>query len=473
LTRRPNVVLVGIDSLRADRTSALGGRRLTTPHLDAFAHEGTLFQRCYSPHIPTTPAYASMLTGRDAFGTGIVALRQEDPPLSPTLAQLLREHGYTSTCIGFTGNAAAHGFDSYLDYPEVWGPRAEGYLPDGSRARGSLRKAENLVAVTRPELERLAAGPEPFFLFLRPMDPHTPYLPPPPFDRLFYAGDELDPANRSLEPVRAFAPFWSYFESWLPQGLTDIEYVIAQYDGAAAYLDACLAGLFGELRRLGILDDTIVVVNADHGETLDEHECWFDHHGLYDVTLHVPLLIRYPARMPAGRRIGGYVTHKDLVPTLLELAAIEYEPDAFEGRSLLRIVDGGVTSFEQELYLTECTWMRKHGWRTPAWKLIVALEPDFHFKPPVELYDLVHDPGELHNLADERPDVVEHLRARLEEHVAARERATGRTNPMLTQGDWHGHVGVGPFTSSEHAYEVMRIGSVTAAQELQEGAEPA
>ncbi|UUZ94047.1 hypothetical protein LJK87_05280 [Paenibacillus sp. P25] len=118
------------------------------------------------------------------------------------------------------------------------------------------------------------------------------------------------------------------------------------------------------------------------------------------------------------------------------------------------------------MYITECTWMRKHGWRTPKWKLIVALEPDFHFKPPVELYDLVHDPEELHNLADERPDVVEALKSKMEAHIAAREQATGRPNPMMKNLNWHG-LGGGPFASSQQAFDSLHIGSPKTAKSLQ------
>src|SRR5690606_33728634 len=134
-------------------------------------------------------------------------------------------------------------------------------------------------------------------------------------------------------------------------------------------------------------------------ETLYEHDCYFDHHGLYECTLTVPLILRYPGHIPAGLRVQGYNQHKDLVPTLLELAGIESEI-AFDGRSLMQLVRGETPSFESEIYITECTWMRKHGWRTPEWKLIIALEPDFHFKPEVELYNLIADPGETNNLAE-------------------------------------------------------------------------
>ena len=128
---------------------------------------------------------------------------------------------------------------------------------------------------------------------------------------------------------------------------------------------------------------------------------------------------------------------------------------------------GEVASHDSEIYITECTWMRKHGWRTPEWKLIVALEPDFHFKPPVELYNLVEDPHENNNLAESEPDVVVLLKARMEAYIARREAETGLPNPMLTQGDWHGHKGVGAFTSSRQAYDTMHIGDPNQAATLQ------
>ncbi len=127
--RPPSIVLIGIDSLRADHMSCYGYPRLTTPHLDRFASQGTLFERHYSAHIPTTSGYANMLTGLDVFGTQVVALRHRGPMRAEarTLAELLREAGYTSTCVGFKGNAAARGFDTYLEYPGVWGrPKARG-----------------------------------------------------------------------------------------------------------------------------------------------------------------------------------------------------------------------------------------------------------------------------------------------------------------------------------------------------------
>ncbi len=456
-TKKPNIVLMGIDSLRADRMSCYGYQRQTTPHIDRFAQDGALFENTFSAHIPTTSAYASMLTGLDVFSTQVVALRHKGPLREEvqTLPEILRGQGYNTTCVGFSGNPSSRGFDTYLDY-HAW----------GSWEEGKLTKAQNLNDVAIPELQRLAGEDKPFLLFLRHMDPHSPYLPPAPYERMFYHGNETDPDNKSMEPVLNFAPFGDFFASWMPPGITDRHYIDAQYDGSIAYMDACIQTIFTALENMGILDETIVIVNGDHGETLYEHECWYDHHGIYDNCLHVPLIIRYPGKVPVGQRIKGYNQHKDLVPTILELAEIDAGID-FDGRSLTSMVRGEVPSHESEIYITECTWMRKHGWRTPQWKLMIALEPDFHFKPPVELYNLVEDPDENTNLAEKYPDVVTALTGRMNAWIRQREAETGLPNPIHNQPGWHGKEGIDYFTSSQQAYDSLHIGSASQARRLQ------
>ena len=458
VSRPPNILLIAIDSLLSKHMSCYGYNRLTTPHIDRFSQSGALFENTFSAHIPTTPAYASMLTGRDCFGTEVVALRHQGELTSNvrTLPEILRGHGYATSCVGFTGNPSSRGFDQYIDYPSSW----------GSWADRPLTKADALNDVTIPELERLQSGGAPWFVMLRHMDPHAPYLPPSPFDRMFYHGNEFDPANASMDPVFDFKPFADFFRSWMPPGIRDKDYVIAQYDGAIAYMDACIQKLFTQLDSMGIADETIVVLNGDHGETLYDHECWFDHHGIYDVVLNVPLIIRYPSRVPAGIRVAGYNQHKDLVPTILDLADLENDFPV-DGMSLMGLIHGERCSFESEFYITECTWMRKHGWRTPQWKLIEALEPDFHFKPLVELYNLVEDPGENHNLAELEKEIVGSLRERMNSFIGRREKELGITNPMHTQGAWHGVEGVGAFASSQQAYDSVYIGGTDQAQALQ------
>jgi arylsulfatase A-like enzyme len=456
MKRKPNLILLGIDSLRRDHMSLYGYHRLTTPHMDEYAARGAVFENLFSPSIPTTPGYASMFTGMDCFGTDVVALRHGGAigKHLKTLPEILGGAGYNTTCVGFSGNPASRGFQKYIDF-EGW----------GSWEQGRAAKAENLNAVAQPELKRLAGEKKPFFLFLRHMDPHSPYLPPRPYERMFYAGNELDKKNRSLDPVYGFKPFCDYFASWLPPGCTDKDYVDAQYDGAIAYMDACIANIFAQITELGIEEETLVVIDSDHGETLHEHDCYYDHHGLYECTLTVPLVFVWPGKVPSETRFNDICVMKDVTPTILDLLGIKTNIK-FDGRSLAPLLRGESRRVETEFYITECTWMRKHGWRTPQWKYIRALEPDFHFKPEVELYDMHADPEERKNLAKKEPAVVAMLETRMQVWIAGREKETGRTNPIYTNLNWHGK-GCGPFKTSKQAYESMHIGSPGAAKSLQ------
>jgi arylsulfatase A-like enzyme len=417
-----NVVLLVIDTLRADHLSCYGYPRLTSPHLDRLAAGGTLFAECISPHIPTHPGFTTMLTGRDVFNHGVVShagARELDPAI-PTLAELASARGVYAAAVDNLGRWFTRGFDSYRPYE--W---------DKHPTRPWL-KAEAVTAPTLAALDECAATGRPFFLFSHYWDPHTPYLPPAPFSRMFYAGDERDPANRSMEKVFAFEPFRQYFEQWLP-GVTDVRFPIAQYDAEIAYADAAIAHVLTRLDELGLRERTLVLVVADHGEIMDEQVGYFDHHGLYEGNVHIPCILSWPGRVPAGQRRGGTVRMMDVAPTVLDalgLVDVALE-QGLPGQSLLALAeardDRGTVA---ELYLTESTWMRKRAWRTREWKLIEALEPDFHGGPMVELYDRLADPAEQRNLADQRPEVVRELSARMHGHARRRVAETGQPDPL-------------------------------------------
>ena len=440
---KPNLLIFGVDSLRADHLSCYGYHRLTSPHIDRLASQGVLFENAYSAYIPTTPAYSSMLTGMDVMSTEMVALTPKGPidPKIQLLGEVLKRHGYASGCVGFDGDFY-RGFDKYENY-HAW----------MSWEERPGRKAENLNEKAIPLLEELAKSGQPFCLFLRHMDPHSPYLPPPPFDAMFYSGDYTDPSKHSMEPVFAFEPFADFFRSWMPPGITDADYVVAQYDGAIAYMDACIQRILTRLEELGAADNTIVIFTSDHGETLTEHDIYFDHHGLYEPTLHIPLIMRWPGKLPQGIRVKGFTLQQDLMPTILELIGLKDEMQAlkFDGCSTLPMIRGEKPTNYTEFYITECTWMRKRGWRTSEWKLIEALEPDFHNKPPVELYNLVDDPGENNNLAEKEPELVSFLKSRMMDWVKRRLDETGKPDPIMQY-----HIGLD-----------RRIGSIATAQKLQ------
>ena len=439
----PNILIFAIDSIRRDHMSCYGYPRLTTPHFDRLAARGTLIENGFSPYIPTTPAYSSMLTGQDVISHQMVSLGPKGPldPKQPTLPELLKTAGYTSTVVGFDAGFF-RGFDKYLNF--------EGWLAWEDRP---ARKAENLNAVTLPEMDRLHKSGKPWMLFLRHMDPHSPYLPPPPFDTMFYSKNPCAKGNKSMAPVKAFKPFRDFHLSWMPPGITDKDFVIAQYDGELAYMDTCCARIVTHLEELGCAGDTLIVITGDHGETLYDHDIHFDHHGLYEPTLVVPLIYYWPGKVPAGVRSKAYSFHEDMIPTVLDVCGLKSLARGvkFDGVSLTKYFEKTGESSRSEFYITECTWMRKHGWRTPIWKFWDALEPDFHGKPPVELYNLIEDPEESVNLAEKEPAIVETLRARMNAWIAKRCKKTGKSNPI-------------------NGYEIgvdKHIGSVATAKKLQ------
>ena len=391
-----------------------------------------------------------MLTGLDCFSTQVVALRHKGRMRAEvkTLAEILREAGYNTTCVGFQGNPASRGFDKYLNFAG-WGSWDEGRSP---RPRTSTRSP-------LPELDRLAAEDKPFFLFLRHMDPHAPYLPPAPFERMFYHGNECDPDNQSMEPVMAFKPFCDFFASWMPPGITDKDYVIAQYDGEVAYMDACIqAHLHRSSRRWACSTTRIVVINSDHGETLYDHECCFDHHGMYDHTLHVPLIIRYPARCRRACASAGTTSTRTWCPRCWSWPEIETrsasstaEPDA-DGARRGRVATRASSTSPSAPGCASTAGARRE------WKLIVALEPDFHFKPPVELYNLVEDPGENVQPGRERARRGGPAEGRMEAWIAKRETGDRPAQPDAHPGRLARPRGRRALQVLQQAYDTLHIG---------------
>lgn len=421
-----NIILFSLDTTRADRLSCYGHGRRTSPHIDRVAAGGAVFTEFFSPHIPTFPGHTTMMTGRDLYAHQVTSqsATPELAPEIPTLAEILASQGWFTGAADNLGRWFQRGFQQY-----------EGYGWDTSNQK-EWRKAEAVTDTALKVLNAAAGQDRPFFLFFHYWDPHTPYLPPAPFSRMFYEADERDPVNRSMDPVWAFENFRWYFQEWMP-GVTDIEFPKAQYDAEIAYMDACLSHIFTRLEELRLQDDTLLVITADHGEELDEHGCWFDHHGLYDPNIRIPLILRLPGRIPAGARVPGFTRMQDIVPTVLDYAGLLDPALRLDGQSLRPLLDnpdGTSRGTCDTLYITENTWMKKRGLRTHEWKLIVPLEtPDLHGNSDPELYHLTTDPGEKVNRAGELQDVVRELRGQLEEQVRRRCAETGQSDPLPIQ----------------------------------------
>jgi arylsulfatase A-like enzyme len=425
-----NVVLIALDSQRADHLGCYGYPKRTSPFIDSIARRGVLFERCYAPNIPTHPSFTTMLSGKEAITHDIVNIGA-GARLAPgvrLLPEILKDHGYATAAIDNMGRHFVRGFDRYVDY--AW---------DDSNPT-ILRKAETVTAKALPVIDELQRGADPFFLFIHYWDPHTPYLPPPPYRRRFYPDDRdpYDPTNRSLDEAWSWEPFKWYFHQWMP-GVTDAEYVNNLYDGETAYMDRHLRPIFRALAPR--MDETLVIVTADHGEILNEQLGYYDHHGLYEGDIRVPLVLYWPGKLPAGRRVPGFVQNLDLAPTVLDLLGLR-DRDDMEGLSLLPAVFGLRDGNYEELYFSEATWELKRAIRTSRWKLIDSLEQDPHGRPMRELFDLEADPGEQRNVADDHPETVAELRTRLGGWVDRQLAEQGRSvDPLREQGTCASRIG--------------------------------
>jgi arylsulfatase A-like enzyme/tetratricopeptide (TPR) repeat protein len=384
-SRAPNVLLVTIDTLRVDRVGAYGSRRNLTPVIDRLAADGVLFERAVVQVPLTRPSHACILTGKLPFQTGI--RDNLSFPLGPehrTLAELLQERGFATGgfVAAFMLNAQSGLNRGFQEFDDDLGAAAgaSAFLAEHQRrAAGVERRAGAWI-------ERAARGDRPFFAWVHFYDPHSPYDPPAPYA-----------ARYASQP----------------------------YDGEVAYTDAVLGRLLARLDRLRLRDQTLVIVTADHGEGLGEHG--EAEHGffLYDTTLHVPLVMRWPAGLPAGVRADGLARSIDLVPTILDLVgARDATPAGLAGRSLAGSIPGAgrtgaadvrpkpdatvgdVSSYAETLFprlYFDCADLR--AVRSGGWKYVEAPRP--------ELYDLQADPGERVNLFAREGQRARALRSRL------------------------------------------------------------
>lgn len=426
----PNVILIVIDTLRADHLGCYGYDRATSPHLDAFAADSLVCEQHIAPAIPTHPAFATLGSGQYPITHGIVGHGGNVPLRNsvPWLPALLQKSGYTTCAI-----------DNLAPWHHGFGRGYEFYINPASRRPLSINcdnRDINMRAI--PWLEQ--NHEEPFFLFIHYWDPHTPYMPPRAYRRLFYdrKKNPCDPANTSLERLERHPLGRVWRENWLNKlvrghTVTDADYVEALYDAEIRYCDEGIAQLFETLERLKLLERTILAVTSDHGEMMYRHGIFFDHHGLYEGTVHVPLIVRHPDLAP--RRVRQLTAHVDLAPTLLELCGLE-TPAQMEGVSLVPLISGSTAAPPHEFVVCqECTWQMKWALRSPEYKFILARQPDFYANPDRELYDLRDDPHEFHNLAKERPDIACECEKDLEAWIADKMRANGlEEDPLVAHG---------------------------------------
>ena len=413
---RPNIILIVVDTLAARHMSCYGYERPTSPNIDRIAAEGTRFARMIAANIPTTPAYTSIFTGRNAFRHGAISLKNKASSLDgslKTLPVLLKENGYVT--------AAA----STLVTLRPWFCRGLDYAmpPKGGR------NAVHMNARAMPWLDKMAE--EPFFLFLHCWDPHTPYLPPGDLRRAFYDGDEKDPSNRSLDPHKSQLcyPFYEQFHlsKYADGEVTDADYITAQYDAEILSADREIGKLFAFLEQRGLMDNTVVLLTADHGENMTEHGFYWCHQGTYEDVIAVPLVVWAPNRFSGGRVSDALVQHADLMPTIADLAGVA-EPPESDGLSLTPHLRGEADEAHDFVVISECVWQARCGIRTKEWKFMRTVDKGVFDLPDRELYDLRDDPGELRNVVADQPELARDLEYTMDRWIDSR--LGNRPNPL-------------------------------------------
>ncbi len=393
-----NIVLVTIDSLRPDRLGCYGYGRPTSPNLDAFARESLRFERAFSTSSFTPPAHASLLTSRYVGDHGLLtwnALADEQL----TLAEVLEARGYR------TGASVAIPMLSEQGLGQGFAWRREGFR-DGRE-------------VVDDALEFLRSGDEvPFLLWLHLYDVHRPYARVPGWEALFgsHGRPEVGAAERfyNLRPADV---------ARLGLDGSDLRYVEDRYDAGIAYEDAQLGPLLAELRTPARRADTLVIITADHGESLRDHASRLFTHDpfLYSAVTRVPLLIRYPGGRGAGKVSGQVVSLIDVAPTVLALLGLD-APGSFEGRSLLGLEAG--RALDRDGVFHECWgWEELKALRTRDRLVLRDLADD-----STVFFDLRSDPGERHPLRQPPDGRARALAARLEAFVR---RAPERGAPEL------------------------------------------
>lgn len=388
---RPNIVLVSIDTLRADHLGCFGYARDTSPHIDRLAREGVLFRQAIASSNWTLPSHASMLTGlhparHRAVSFAFAPLRQD----VDTLAELLWDVGYETGA--FTGGGfVSFGFDQGFD--RYWMP-----------APGTA-KAESITETLARSKQWMAVHPYvPFFLFLHTYAVHLPYAPPPPFNLLFdpdYGGPFRDSFSMK-DNVRVGKH---------PDAATR-QRLIALYDGELRHFDTQLGELLNYVRNSGFGDRTCVAVTSDHGEEFNEHGEMFHRRArLYDELLRVPLIVWCPARYAGGQVIDDPVSLVDVTPTILDIAGAPLPKDS-DGRSLEPTLMG--TPLSPRLTVSEVDGSLEaragtvRAIRSAQHKLIES-----SLDGTRAVFDLASDPGETTNVAEREPQITTELAAQV------------------------------------------------------------
>jgi len=416
---RSNILLITIDTLRADHLSSYGYERATSPVIDGLAAEGVRFDNAIVQWPKTAPSFASIFTATYPKDNGIVRrVGVRLPQDFRMLAEVLQEQGFATHAVVSNGAVASEfnfdqGFDTYI---ETWklSPPEEGQDPT---AAGSVTQLAQAVIGDHDPYQ-------PFFLWVHYLDPHFPYEAPAPVTDRF-EGDAYFDSTEQIEikdvPIRQMAGIGT---DQVLNGRTDLAYYTARYDAEIAYADAQIGELLDFMGDRGLLENTLTILTSDHGESLGEHFYYFDHGRFgFQAGLRVPLVFHYPGVLePHVDSDPAELIH--LSPSILEFAGVELADNRWmQGQSLVPRLEntaaaGARPAFSQAGYATERKWQQiVQDRRFKLMNVIAGDEQRWVGGPGVflTLYDLENDPGETIDVLEQFPEAAERLRRSMDQ----------------------------------------------------------
>lgn len=447
------LIYFDIDTQRADHLGCYGYHRNTSPNIDRIAAEGVRFDRCYASDTPCLPSRSALLTGQFGIHNGVVnhggvaaelfragASREFQSTLGHTTfpARLRRAGMKTATISSFPARHSAY----------HW---LAGFAESYDVGKFGWEQAHEVAAIAHDWLRRNGAADD-WFLHVHMWDPHAPYRVDLAYGEPF--GDDPPPdwlteevrqrhwdgcGPHSAQESMGFGPndaVWGRFPRQPQQvgSMVDVCRVFDGYDTGVRYADDHVGRILNTLADLSVLDDTAVMVSADHGETLGELNIYSDHHTADEHTTHLPMILRWPGLDGAadGRVDDAFHYQIDVAATLLELVGARV-PRVWDGESFARAFREGRSEGRDHLVVSQAAWTCQRAVRFGDYICIRTYHDGYHGLPELMLFDIARDPHEQQNLADQRPDLVGQALAMLEAwHADMMRSATQPTDPLWT-----------------------------------------
>ncbi|MFX1464976.1 MAG: sulfatase [Promethearchaeota archaeon] len=441
-----NILFIVIDALRARNLGCYGYNKSISPNIDRLAKESLLFENAYSCTNATDSSLTSIFSGRHPLSHGIIShfkyvdensLKYFIASGTKLLPEILKQKGYKTLAIDWLGRWHKRGYDYYSGAVarsklyrikrRLFRSSFDRYLRLLSRSYAHYIKSsldKNALEITYQAMKLIKKNRNKFFLFLHYWDLHMPYAPP---TRYFNSNKGIQnhinstfldqiTINKVLRPSNYSRYPPNYY---VPTDRITQEH-IQRYEATIRYIDDQIGKLINFLEKNHLTEKMLIIITSDHGESLIEHGIYFDHHGLYDVSIHVPLIMNY-TWFPKGKRIKGMVQHIDIMPTLLEMISKTSEKYNMDGKSFLSIIFGEQEDFHKVILAFEELVQRRAAIRTENYKYIFAPTKNktlcryckrIHNRNE-ELYDLKRDPNELKNISYQTPDLKNELKEKL------------------------------------------------------------